>query len=217
MIEQRERHSFLVRTCHWLLAGSGLLLCFTGIGTMPLYPRFFINDIPGMGWSADMLLQLQLHYLFAAIFVAVGSFHLIYHLRRGQLGLLPQKGDWRESWRTIRAILTKSAEPHHGKFLAEQRLVYVFYLLLSGVLLTTGWLLALRQLSPQVFDPDLLQLVILFHLAGGLLFFTGFVLHLLAFLPKANRPLFLSMFHGRISRSYAQQRHPRWDEMSSEG
>lgn len=210
MLETRQRHSLLVRICHWLLATSGLLLCFTGIGTMPLYPRFFINEIPGMAWSADMLLQLQLHYLLAAIFFTVGCFHLVYHARQGQFGLLPQKGDWAESWHTIKAMLGNKAEPQHGKFLAEQRLVYAGYLLLSCLLLASGWFLAWRQLSHRVIDPDLVQVIILLHLVCGLLFFGGFILHLLAFLLKANRPLFLSMFHGRVNRTYAQQRHPRW-------
>jgi len=208
----RQRHSLLVRTCHWLLALSGLMLCFTGIGTMPLYPRFFINEIPGMAWSADMLLQLKLHYLLAGVFSVVGSFHLLYHFRRRQFELLPKKGDLGESRQTIKALLSNGAEPRHGKFLAEQRLVYAFYLLLSVSLLATGWFLALRQLSPQIFNPDLLQLTILTHLTCGMLFFAGFLLHLLAFLLKANRPLFLSMFHGQVDNDYARKRHPHWGE-----
>lgn len=212
MSVRRQRHSVLVRICHWLLALSGLMLCFTGIGTMPLYPRFFINEIPGMAWSADMLLQLKLHYLLAGLFSAVACFHLLYHFRRHQFGLLPKKGDLGESWQTIKAMLSKAAEPRHSKFLAEQRLVYAFYLLISASLLGTGWFLAFRQLSSQIFNPELLQSIILLHLTCGMLFFAGFFLHLLAFLLKANRPLFLSMFHGQVNKNYARKRHPRWAE-----
>lgn len=212
MRARRRRHSLLVRTCHWLLALSGLTLCFTGIGTMPLYARFFINEIPGLAWTADMLLQLKLHYLFAGIFSAVGSFHLLYHFRSREFGLLPKKGDLGESWQIIKALFTNSTEPRHGKFLAEQRLVYAFYLLLSASLLGTGWFLAFRQLSSQLFNAELLQWIILLHLTFGLLFFAGFLLHILAFLLKANRPLFFSMFHGHVNRDYAQKRHPNWAE-----
>ena len=210
MPETRKRHSAIVRICHWSLAISGLLLCFTGIGTMPLYARFFVNDIPGLGWSNDLLLQLRLHYLFAGLFFACGFFHLVYHLRRKELALLPQKGDFNESWQTIKAMVLRNAEPRHGKFLAEQRLAYAFFFLLSGVLLLSGWLLAYRQLSTQIFHPDLLQLVILLHLSAGIIFGGSFVLHLLAFLPKTNRPLFKSMFSGRIRSNYARKRHPEW-------
>ena len=112
------------------------------------------------------MLQLRLHYLFAGLFFACGFFHLVYHLRRKELALLPQKGDLNESWQTIKAMVLRNAEPRHGKFLAEQRLAYVFFFLLSGVLLLSGWLLAYRQLSTQIFHPDLLQLVILLHLSA---------------------------------------------------
>ncbi len=70
---QIKRHTGLVRFCHWLIALSGLFLCFTGIGTMPLYGRFFVNSIPGLSWSSDLLLQLRLHSLGAGIFALTGQ------------------------------------------------------------------------------------------------------------------------------------------------
>ncbi len=204
------RHSPLVRLCHWLIAISGLFLCFTGIGTMPLYGRFFINDIPGLAWSSDLLLQLKLHYLGAAIFAASSIFHLVYHWRRNEISAWPQKGDWQESLVTIKAMLKGSQEPKHGKFLAEQRLAYAFFVLISLLLFISGWILAVRQLSSSIIPADFLQIIVLTHLLAGMLFLLLAVGHLLAFLPRANRKLLPTMFSGKIDADYAQKRHPLW-------
>lgn len=207
---QIRRHSRIVRLCHWLIASSGLLLCFTGIGTMPLYGRFFVNSIPGLSWSSDLLLQLKLHYLGAGIFAVSSLFHLVYHLRRRELAALPKRGDMKECVTTIKAMLSGTPEPAHGKFLAEQRIAYAFFALIALLLLGSGWLLAVRQLSTTILPPDFLQVVVLTHLLAGLLFLLLSLGHLLAFLPRANRKLFPSMFSGKVDADYAQERHPRW-------
>ena len=36
---------------------------FTWFGNMPLWGRFFVSDIPGLGWSADFFINMYVHYL----------------------------------------------------------------------------------------------------------------------------------------------------------
>lgn len=204
------RHTVLVRSCHWLIALSGLLLCFSGIGFMPLYGRFYLNALPGMAWVSDFDIQMTLHYLTAAIFSAAVCFHLCYHLRRKQLALLPKRGDLRESWLILKAMVLRQKEPAHGKFLAEQRLAYLAIGLCSLLLIASGLILSFKNGGPALPGPLFIQAVTLLHLGTTFLFMFLVLLHLAAFLIGENRPLLPSMLTGRIDAAYARRRHPRW-------
>jgi cytochrome b subunit of formate dehydrogenase len=45
------RHSPIELAEHWLLAISGLLLIFSGFGELPMYKRYMVTEIPGLGWQ----------------------------------------------------------------------------------------------------------------------------------------------------------------------
>jgi len=204
------RHSLAVRASHWLIALSGLVLTFSGIGFMPLYGRFYINDIPGMRWVSDFQTQLDLHYFSAAIFLAACLFHLLYHGRRKEFALMPRKGDLRESWQIIKAMLSKGQEPPHDKFLAEQRIAYAVFGLTILQLVGSGYFLAANSSLRLFVDSQLLQVIILAHHAFTYIFILQVLLHLAAFLLKANRPLLPTMFHGRVAQEYVLKRHQKW-------
>lgn len=208
--ESVVRHSRVVRLCHWTIAASGLLLIFSGIGFMPLYGRFYLNDLPGMGWVSDFLVQMTLHYSSAALFMAACLFHLIYHWRKREFSILPRRGDVAESWRIIKAMLTKGEEPPHDKFLAEQRLAYAAFAVTVLVLVVSGYFLAFKNAAGLIFDPILIQVVTLSHMGFTFLFLLQIVVHLAAFLLRANRPLFSSMWTGQVARKYVVERHPLW-------
>lgn len=133
-----QRHSVVVRICHWGVALSGFLLVFSGIGFMPLYGRFFLNEFPGLGWVSDFRVQMDLHYYSAAVFLALGLFHLTYHSRRQEFSLLPRRGDVRESVNIVLAMLAGRKEPDHDKYLAEQRIFYVILLQVAVVLVLSA-------------------------------------------------------------------------------
>jgi cytochrome b subunit of formate dehydrogenase len=204
------RHSWGVRLSHWLIAGSGLLLIFSGMGELPMYKRYNVTKIPGLHWSGDYELNLIIHYLLAAVFTAAVFYHLVYHWRRREFALLPKKGDVGESAHIIKAMLTGGQEPPHGKYLAEQRLAYAAIALTVLGLVGTGLIKAWKNLGAIVIEPTLLQIVTLLHTGLTMLFAALIVAHVAAFVLKANRPLFPAMFTGRVDRRYAEERHPRW-------
>ena len=51
-----------------------LVLTFTGFGQMPIYRRYYISDIPGLGWSADFHTTHLIHYLGAILLIALFTF-----------------------------------------------------------------------------------------------------------------------------------------------
>jgi len=71
----------------WLFAVSAALTVFTGFGNMPLYGRYYIADIPGLGWSGDFFVNLYIHYLSASVLLAVSIFGAVQFITQRSRGL----------------------------------------------------------------------------------------------------------------------------------
>lgn len=57
---------------HWLtrlLFWSSLGLALTGMGQMPIFSRYYIADIPGLGWLGNFLVTAELHLALGAVFL----------------------------------------------------------------------------------------------------------------------------------------------------
>lgn len=208
--EKILRHSATVRITHWVVAASGIALLFTGMGELPMYKRYGVTSIPGLTWSGDFILNLKLHYVFAAIFMAAVFYHMVYHLRRKELAAFPRKGDVAESIEIIKCLIAKKQEPPHEKFLAEQRLAYFAIGITALGLVVTGWIKTWKNLGPYTLDPTLLQVITLTHTGLTMIFMFLIMAHLAAFALKANWPLLPSIITGKVPRRYAEERHPRW-------
>lgn len=205
-----ERHSGAVRATHWLVALSGIVLIFSGFGEMPMYKRYNLTKLPGLGWSGDYSAMLDIHYLAAAIFCAAVFFHMLYHYRRREFSILPKKGDFSESLVTMKAMLLGRKEPVHGKFLAEQRLAYAIMGGTTLALILTGLIKTYKNTGPVVLDPIFLNVITYIHTLATILFLLLFVAHIGAFVLWVNWPLLKSMFTGRVSAEYARERHGHW-------
>lgn len=203
-----RRHSFTVRVTHWLVALSGVLLLFSGFGQMPMYNRYNIVKIPGLGWSDNYEITMLLHYLGAAVFTGAIAFHLLYHLRRKEFGILPKRGDVGESIRGLMAMVGLVEEPRHGKFQAKQRIIYAVFGGTGLVLVVTGLVKSYKNLGAIVLEPMLLQWMAFIHTIAAMLFMGLFIAHVAALL--LYRPLIPSMFSGMLSRDYAEKHHPEW-------
>ncbi|VVS93855.1 iron-sulfur cluster-binding protein [Desulfoluna spongiiphila] len=46
-------------------------LALSGVGHMPIFKRYYIADIPGLGWLAEFQITLAIHYVTAALFLAM--------------------------------------------------------------------------------------------------------------------------------------------------
>ena len=55
-------------------------MAFTGFGQMPISKRYYISDIPGMGWSADFFTTHILHYLGAIVLIGLLAFFITDYL-----------------------------------------------------------------------------------------------------------------------------------------
>ena len=68
--------------------GIMLLMTVTGMGQMPIFKRYYIADIPGLGWLADPYTVHWVHYAGAIALVGLGAWLAIMHLA-GSFGYLP--------------------------------------------------------------------------------------------------------------------------------
>jgi uncharacterized membrane protein len=47
---------------------------FTGFGQMPIFKRYYLADVPGLGWTADFFVTHTLHYLGAMILLGLVAY-----------------------------------------------------------------------------------------------------------------------------------------------
>lgn len=205
-----KRHGFPVLFVHWTVAISTLILIISGFGQMPMYKRYMISSLPGLGWSANYSITLWLHYIAAFILILAVTYHLVYHLIRKEYDIIPRKGDIKESYLIIKAMLLKGKEPPNGKYLAEQRLAYAFIGINLALLILTGILKVLKNLPSLDFPALFLIWVNMIHTFASMFLIMGIMGHLAAFLFKANRALLPGMFTGKIELEYAKHRHSIW-------
>jgi hypothetical protein len=55
----------------------GLILFFitlSGFAQMPIFARYYISDIPGLGWLAQFYVTHIMHYIMAALLLALGAY-----------------------------------------------------------------------------------------------------------------------------------------------
>ncbi|CCO06938.1 formate dehydrogenase subunit gamma [Desulforamulus hydrothermalis] len=205
-----KRHGFPVLFVHWTVALSTFLLIVTGFGQMPMYKRYKIADLPGLGWTADYSITLVIHYLAAAVLMLAVAYHIVYHVLRREYDIMPRRGDVKASYEIIKAMLLKKPEPPSDKYLAEQRLAYAF---IGGnllVIIITGIVKMLKNLPRVDMPAALIVWTNNFHTLASILLVAGIVGHLAAFLFKENRALLPGMFTGKIDLNYAKHRHSIW-------
>ncbi|UZP67064.1 iron-sulfur cluster-binding protein [Desulfovibrio mangrovi] len=71
LIEQTS--SFVSRGIVRVWFGIMLLMTVTGMGQMPIFKRYYIADIPGLGWLADPYVVHWVHYLGAIALMGLGA------------------------------------------------------------------------------------------------------------------------------------------------
>lgn len=64
----------------WIYTITILMMVISGFGQMPLFKRYYVADLPGMAWTADFFVTHKLHYLFAAMFLALALYWVTRYL-----------------------------------------------------------------------------------------------------------------------------------------
>jgi cytochrome b subunit of formate dehydrogenase len=208
--EKILRQSLANRFVHWTIALSTFLLIITGLGQLPLYTRYNVTKLPGAEWLGNYFITIDLHYLGAIGLIFAVSFHIFHAIFRKEFDIFPRQGDLKESYLIIKAMFTKGKEPDSDKYLAEQRVAYLFIGATVILLIVTGMIKIIKNLPGVDLPYSLLYWNTALHNLGTGLIFLGILGHLAAFLIKENRALLPGMFTGYISREYVKHRHGIW-------
>lgn len=77
----------------WVYGMTLFLITLTGFAQMPIFKRYYIADIPGLGWLAEFYVTHALHYGLAAFLIALAVFALLDLMLSGRgLGALTAFG-----------------------------------------------------------------------------------------------------------------------------
>jgi hypothetical protein len=78
-----------------ILGSSVLVLAVSGLGQMPIFKRYYLADLPGLGWLADYSLLHLLHYAAAAVFLVIVLHRAVESAALVRLGSMrPRLLDW---------------------------------------------------------------------------------------------------------------------------
>lgn len=64
-------NSLFSRWPNRIMLAAMTLLALTGMAQMPIFKRYYIADIPGLGWLAAFYTTHKIHYMAAAVFLAL--------------------------------------------------------------------------------------------------------------------------------------------------
>ena len=58
----------------WIYLTTTFFLVLSGFGQMPIFKRYYIADIPGLGWLAEFFVTHYIHYLGAIVLLALVTY-----------------------------------------------------------------------------------------------------------------------------------------------
>lgn len=204
------RHTILELIEHWVIALSGILLILTGLFELPIAKRYYITELPLLAWSGDFFTSLKVHYAASVVFITASCFHVIYHGLLGERGLLPRKGDIKESIAVIKTFFGKGEEPPFHKYLPEQRVAYLGMAGIIAVLIVSGLMKTYKNLIDPQMSETLTLVATWLHNIFFVFFVLAVIMHVGALVLKPNRPMVRGIFTGRVRLDYAASRHPLW-------
>jgi len=74
MSEKKPRAAALSRWPKALYILTLFFMALTGFGQMPIYNRYYMSDIPGLGWLADFYVTRIIHYIGAVILLGLAFY-----------------------------------------------------------------------------------------------------------------------------------------------
>ncbi|MEW5913089.1 MAG: FeS-binding protein [Thermodesulfobacteriota bacterium] len=142
------------RVSRWLYGLAVGVALFSGFGQMPLYKRYYLADIPGLGWSANFLLLSDLHYLAAALLLGLLAWRLSLQARQAVPAWSWGPRTW-WGWGLIGLLVVSGAAKalrNYGVFLPPPLLMILDFVHLGSAmaLAFTGLALLLRPLLPKL-------------------------------------------------------------------
>jgi hypothetical protein len=68
-----------------LYGAAAVTALFTGFGNMPLWGRYYVADLPGLAWSGDFFINVNVHILAGSLLLSIGIYVLTASIMDGRL------------------------------------------------------------------------------------------------------------------------------------
>lgn len=70
------------------------IMALTGAGQMPIFKRYYIADIPGLGWTGDYYITHVMHYSGAVLLIALAAYLSAEYYLKHRSNLSLSKTGW---------------------------------------------------------------------------------------------------------------------------
>lgn len=131
------------RWLRWSYLAVASLLMLSGFAQMPIFKRYYIADLPGLGWLAQYYVTHLLHYIGATALLGIMGYAVADGLQQRRWRLKPGSGGWLQA--ALLAGLAVSGvlrviKNFEGYYLSEGWIVFldIAHLILAVALLASG-------------------------------------------------------------------------------
>ncbi len=193
------------RIVHWMLAGSCLLLCFTGLGMM-FHSFSIIGEIMG-----GLIVVKYVHNFTGLLFLVALFLAIRMWWHEAGVFSMPEDLDWMMCaggylWHVEKV-------PEVGKYNPGQKMFFLAVALFGAIMVITG----LIMWFPLSFPDGLVRWMFTFHALGFVVIFSFFFVHL--YLGTVGSPGSApAMLTGWVTRAWLKKQHGKWlKEMEEEG
>lgn len=187
---------------HWAVTFGTVLLIVSGVWLGFLFVPRLAGTTEGVG------LAINIHWAGSAIVLFAASYHFAGLLLGDHREILPKSGDIRKSVQNLASYIGLADAPEAGKYLPIQRLSYLIWAVLIGVVGVTGLIKAADY--PWDIGGGLMSAMTLLHDVFALFIMVFLVMHIGAVLMPSHLQQLRAQLTGWIPMEYVETHHPNW-------
>lgn len=75
-----ETRTLQKKPVYYLYLLTILFITLSGFGQMPIFKRYYIADLPGLGWLAKFMITHTIHYLAATLLLGISAYRITEYL-----------------------------------------------------------------------------------------------------------------------------------------
>lgn len=187
---------------HWVVTAGMLVLMISGVWLGFLF-------VPRLAESTEVVgLAMNAHWAGTVMVLFAVSYHVGGLLGGDHREIIPSLSDFRASFRDIGHYLRLSQRPEADKYLPIQKVSYLIWAVLIGVVAGSGLVKAADY--PWEIGSGLKASMTLIHDVFALLTILFLGVHIIVVLMPTHLQLLRAQITGWIPTDYVRAHHPRW-------
>ena len=116
-----------------------LLVCMglSGFGQMPIFKRYYVADLPGLGWLAQFYVTHYIHYVSAVLLLGIAAYTMVLYLADGRRWFKISRYGWMQGILMAGIVVTgalRVAKNYTGVSMSSGLIVFLDLLHLALVM-----------------------------------------------------------------------------------